>query len=247
MVAHSAEIIATIPPIAGIVQMLDRESRITCLLPAGSDPHHFQLSPRQIEKLKKATLLVRTSKDDHGWMKLSSGLPLIDLWPDQDHAWLNPDQVQIILPRLAEKLISILPEKRTIILNNLAMAQKTVAMIKDELTHALKELKTDGIIMQHPSWRGLFKSFNVPVLTTLESQHHGHELGPRHLEAALNTLKKNPAAFLVGDLQHSNRSLQWLADHAENKKEILYLDALGSCDDDWSTLMQKNIDRINNR
>lgn len=227
--------------------MLDRESKIACLLPAGSDPHHFQLSPRQIEKLEQATLLVRTSKDDRGWMKLSSDTPVIDLWPEQDHAWLNPDHVKTILPRLAEKLISLAPEKRALILKNLKTAQKTTALIKNELTHALKELKTDGIIMQHPSWQGMFKAFNIPVLTTLESQHHGHELGPRHLENALNILKKNPTALLVGDLQHSNRSLQWLSEHADNKKEILYLDALGSCDDNWPTLMQQNITRIKNR
>lgn len=216
-------------------------------MPAGSDPHHFQLSPRQIEKLNQATLLIRTSKDDRGWLKLSSDIPLIDLWPNQDHAWLNPDHVQSILPRLAEKLISIAPEKRAVILKNLKLAQKTAALIKDQLTDALKGLKTDGIMMQHPSWLGIFKTFNVPVLTTLESQRHGHEHGPRHLENALNILKKNPDAVLVGDLQHSNRSLQWLSDHTDNKKEILYLDALGSCDDDWPTLMQKNITRIKNR
>lgn len=216
-------------------------------MPAGSDPHHFQLSPRQIEKLKQATLLVRTSKDDHGWLKLSSDIPLIDLWPDQDHAWLNPDHVQAILPRLAEKLISLAPEKRAIILKNLKAAQKRTALINDELVQVLKGLKTDGIIMQHPSWQRMFKAFNIPVLTTLESQRHGHEHGPRHLEEALNILKKNPAAVLIGDLQHSNRSLQWLSEHADNKKEILYLDALGSCDHDWPTLMQQNITRIKNR
>ncbi|MDX8403941.1 MAG: metal ABC transporter substrate-binding protein [Mariprofundaceae bacterium] len=246
-VAHSAEIVVTIPPIAGIVQMLDKENKVTCLLPSGSDPHHFQLSPRQIEKLQQATLLVRTSKDDHGWLKLSSDIPAIDLWPNQSHAWLNPDHVQAILPRLAEKLISLAPKKRALILKNLKVAQKRTGLVNAELAYALKGLKTDGIMMQHPSWRSLFKRFDIPVLTSLESQHHGHELTPRHLEEALSILKKNPDAVLIGSLRHSNRSLVWLSNHAGNKKEILYLDALGSCDHDWPTLMQQNIARIKNR
>ncbi len=245
-VADSAEIVATIPPLAGIVQMLDQESRITCLLSAGSDPHHFQLSPRQVERLKQATLLIRSSKDDHGWLKLPSDVPAIDLWPQQDHAWLDPEHVQNILPRLAEKLISTSPQKRDAIMENLKAAQKRVASLNGELSHIMESLKTGGIVMQHPSWRTLFKRFGIPVLTTLESHRHGHEHGPRHLEEALNILKQHPEAVLVGDQQHSNRSLQWLSEH-HNRKEILYLDALGSCGDTWPTLMRKNITRIRSR
>ncbi len=230
--------------------MLDKESQVTCLLPAGSDPHHFQLSPRQIEKLKHVSLLIRTSKDDYAWLKLSSETPVIDLWPDQDHAWLNPEHVAIILPRLAERLITVSPEKKAQILENLKSAQKKVASIKLRLTKALAPLKTKGIVIQHPSWRGLFKQLDIPILTTLESNHHGHEHGPRHLEKALNILKENPDAMLIGDLQHSNRSLQWLSKHSNHetgKKEILYLDALGSCDHDWATLMEQNISRVKNQ
>jgi len=226
--------------------MLDRESEITCLLPAGSDPHHFQLSPRQVEKLKQGDLLVRSSKDDHGWIKLLPTMPLIDLWPEQGHAWLNPAEVQKVLPRLAEKLIAVFPERREQIRVNLKRAQASVTLIRQKLKTALNQLGTKGVMMQHPSWRNVFKQFDIPVLAILETSQHGHEEGPRHLEEALKTLNQHPDTVLVGDLQHSNRSLQWLANHAGNK-DILYLDALGNCGDDWSRLMQRNIERIQGR
>ena len=243
-----SEIIATTPPLAGVVKMLIRDGESTCLLPPGSDPHHFQLSPRQIEKLNHSKLLVRSSKDDHGWIKFSPQSPVIDLWPDQDHAWLNPQRIEKILPLLAEKLATSIPEKGGEIMAGLKQAKADVTSLQQALEMALKELKRDGIIMQHPSWRGLFEAFGIPILLTLESQHHGHELGPHHLEEALTILKQHPNALLVGDVRHSNRSLEWLADHADNdhadNKKILYLDALGSCGDSWPTLMQDNIDRI---
>ncbi len=223
--------------------MLVQGSEPDCLLPPGSDPHHFQLSPRQVEKLNRGKLLVRSSKDDHGWITFEPKVAVIDLWPEQDHAWLNPEMVEMILPLLAEKLALSLPEKRSGIEASLKQAKVDIVSLRQALEHSLKQLKTDGVIMQHPSWRGLFKAFGIPILLTLESQHHGHELGPHHLEEALAILKQHPDALLVGDIRHSNRSLEWLADHADGKK-ILYLDALGRCGDSWSTLMQNNIDRI---
>jgi len=223
--------------------MLDQPGRTDCLLGAGSDPHHFQLSPRQIESLRQATLLVRTSKDDHGWLKLSATVPVIDLWPEQDHAWLDPDKVEQILPHLAERLIAVSPQKEQAIRKSLKQAVEKVRQIDKALIAALKDAKQNGVVMQHPAWRSLFNRLEIPILATLESQHHGHESGPRHLEEALEIMQQHPNALLIGDLRHGNRSLQWLADHLDHK-EVLYLDALGSCGDNWPALMQKNIDRI---
>lgn len=243
-----SKIIATTPPLAGVVKMLIRGSEPDCLLPPGSDPHHFQLSPRQVEKLNRSKLLVRSSKDDHGWITFEPKVSVIDLWPEQDHAWLNPQKVEQILPLLAEKLTTSMPEKSREIAAGLKQSKAEIASIQQALETALKQLKRDGVIMQHPSWRRLFEAFGIPILLILESQHHGHELGPHHLEGALTILKQHPNALLVGDIRHSNRSLEWLADHADNdhadNKRILYLDALGSCGDAWPALMQNNIDRI---
>ncbi|MCF7822370.1 MAG: zinc ABC transporter substrate-binding protein [Mariprofundaceae bacterium] len=242
---HAAGIIATIPPLAAVVQMLTDEP-ISCLLPPGSDPHHFQLSPRQVEKLNSAMLLVRSSKDDHGWMQMPANTPVIDIWPKEDHAWLNPDNLLTALPRIAGELISLFPDKKTVIEANLKRSMEEAGKVKSELRNALSTLQSSGVMMQHPSWRRVFDAYGVPVLSVLESQRHGHEHGPRHLEKALATLEKHPDAVLIGDVRHSNRSLEWLADHSKGKK-ILFLDALGSCGDSWATLMQQNISRISER
>ncbi|MDT8376476.1 MAG: zinc ABC transporter substrate-binding protein [Mariprofundaceae bacterium] len=242
---QAAEIVATIPPLAAVVRMLN-DAPVSCLLPPGSDPHHFQLTPRQVEKLSSARLLVRSSRDDHGWMQIPASIPVIDIWPQEDHAWLNPDNLLTALPRIAGKLISIFPDRKAVIEANLKRSMEEAGKVKSELRQALSTLQSDGIMMQHPSWRRVFDAYEVPVLSVLESQRHGHEHGPRNLEKALETLEKHPGAVLIGDVRHSNRSLEWLADHSKGKK-ILFLDALGSCGDSWSGLMRQNISRISGR
>ena len=241
-----AEIITTLPPLAGLVKLLVTDSEPACLLPPGSDPHHFQLSPRLVEKLNRGKLLIRSSRDDYGWLKFTPKIPALDLWPEQDHAWLNPLEVEKRLPVLAEQLVALFPEKRMQIENQLKQAKADTLATRQALESTLQQLQSDGVIMQHPSWRRLFEAFGIPVLLTLESPQHGHEHGPHHLEEALEIVKQHPNALLIGDKQHSNRSLQWLADHAGGKK-ILYLDALGSCGDSWKKLMQDNVDRLQAR
>ncbi len=242
---HAVEIIATLPPLAAIVQMLNDEP-VSCLLPPGSDPHHFQLSPRQVEKLNRAGLLIRSSKDDHGWMQIPANTPVIDIWPEENHAWLNPDNLLVALPAVAGQLISLFPDRKPVIEANLKQSMDDIDRIKSGLHKALSTLQSGGVMMQHPSWRSVFDAYDIPILSVLESARHGHEYGPRHLEKALKILKKHPDTVLIGDVRHSNRSLEWLASHSNNKK-ILFLDVLGSCGDSWVTLMQQNISRISER
>ncbi len=242
---HAVEIIATLPPLAAVVQMLNDEP-VSCLLPPGSDPHHFQLSPRQVEKLNRAGLLIRSSKDDHGWMQIPADTPVIDIWPEESHAWLNPDNLLVALPAVAGQLISLFPDRKPVIEANLKRSMNDVGRIKSELHKALSTLQSSSVMMQHPSWRSVFDVYHIPILSVLESTRHGHGYGPRRLEKALEILKKHPDTVLIGDIRHNNRSLEWLASHNNNKK-ILFLDALGSCGDSWVTLMQQNISRISAR
>jgi ABC-type Zn uptake system ZnuABC Zn-binding protein ZnuA len=243
---HAVEIIVTLPPLAGLVLMLDKDAAPECLLSAGGDPHHFQLSPRQVERLRASSLLIRSSRDDEGWIKLDDTPTTLNLSSGLDHAWLNPTHVKAVLPKLARLMIAIYPERQQIIVANLPKAMKQASNINLHLiTDALPMLK-QGVIMQHPAWQKTFTSLGVPVLHILESNKHGHEHGPKHLEEALKTLEKHPDAVLIGDVRHSNRSLEWLASHSNNKK-ILFLDALGSCGDSWADLMQQNISRISAR
>lgn len=245
-IAYAEEIIATTPPLAGLVRVLDPDNEVTCLLSAGSDPHHFQLSPKQVEEMNGASLLVRSSRDDRSWIHLTSSVTVIDLWPETDHAWLLPAAVRDALPELAEAMMRATPQKAPAIRKNLDTALAEVTRIEASLGNALAPLKDYGVIMQHPSWRRVFEAYGIRVLDILESEKHGHELGPRHLEESLSKINEHPHAVLVGDTRHSNRSLEWLSEHTEGRT-ILYLDGLGDCGETWPELMRRNIDRIEKR
>jgi len=254
IIAKAADIITTLPPLAGLVHWLKPDADVTCLLPANADPHHFQLSPRQVQSLQQNKLLIRSSQDDGHWPSLQSPKQTLDLWPshngeheqhDFNHAWLNPHAVQAVLPKIARQLQNIYPEDYKAIQQNLELALTKSEQLWQtwQKLSQTTELNTHGVIMQHPSWANLFHALHIPIFNTLESEQHGHEYGPRKLEGALKQLQQHAKIRLIGDNNHSNRALLWLKSHHQSST-ITSLDALGTCDESWVHLMQRNLDTL---
>jgi len=240
----AAEITVTLPPLAGLVTMLDKQAEVMCLLPAGADPHHFQLTPRKIEAMRQSKLLIRAGMDDGGWPLPPHHARSLNLWPDIAHGWLNPVSVRAALPMIAEALITLHPEKSAAIATALNDALAQTANIEQSWHVALAALKTSGVLMQHPAWRGMMHTMGVPVLAVLESARHGHEYGPHKLEHALATLNQHPDAWLLADTRHSTRAIDWLAHHAAKAPRRITLEALGACGLPWTDLMQQNMARL---
>ena len=238
--ANDMRITVTLPPLAGLVHLLSPDANVSCLLPGKADPHHFELSPRQIETLQNSDMLIRASSDDAHWHGLIHN-HILDLWPQKqhpdNHSWLSPDYAEHMIDTLATSMPGISAATTNDVKANMATMQQ-------HWRKTLSLLKARGVIMQHPAWETLFEAYDVPVLNVLESNHHGQEQGPRALENALIILKSHPNAVLIGDTNHSNRTLQWVARHAGDAP-IIYLDALGTCSENWLELMQRNLDALN--
>ncbi len=229
--------------------MLDADADVRCLLAPGADAHEFQLAPRQVQALKQADLLIRSSYDDGHWSGLSLPGRTFDLWPQTAHAWLSPQAVRQQLPRLAKALQQLAPQRQQDIANNLAQALKQCDAIDNALNNALAAYRESGVIMQHNAWAKVLASYAVPIWSVLESQHHGANIRPRRLEAALAQLTKHPNAVLWGNRQHANRGLVWLQQHSAKNSQtatkLLLLEPLGDCSMNWTQLMQANLDRLN--
>ncbi len=239
--AVAADVAVTLPPLAGLISMLDKEADVICLLANGADPHHFQLTPRKIEATQQTGLLIRASRDDGGWPLPPHHKSTLDVWPDIDHGWLSPVAVREALPVIAKALTGLHPERHTEIAGELEHALKITEIIEHEWMVTLESAKKTGVLMQHPSWRRLMQLMDIPVLGVLESGHHGHEFGPRQLEQALRTLNEHSGAWLIADEGHSNRALDWLQDHASAKLNRADLNALGTCLLSWPELMRQNL------
>ena len=243
--AVSSDIAVTLPPLAGLVAMLGDQADSFCLLPAGADPHHFQLQPRTIESMRQSRLLIRASFDDGGWPLPAHHANTLDLWPDIDHGWLSPTAVRKALPEIAAALTALYPERADSIALRLKQALVQTFFIESDWQVALQPVRQSGVLMQHPAWQRLMNEMNIPVLAVLESGRHGHQHGPHLLEDALEQLKAHPGAWLVADTGHSQRALDWLAQQAKPAPPRITLDAMGQCGMSWVELMRANLESVN--
>jgi len=236
----------TLPALAGIVHWISPDATVQCLLPAGADPHHFHPGPRQIERVQKAELLLRSSRDDVAWFDHTSvaDFPVLDLWSVEhgthDHAWLLPADVYAQIPNVIRSLQGVLPQQK-----NMAAASKLaadVAAISQAWQAVMDVLRQRGVIMQHPSWQPLFEHYQVPILAVLESNNIGHSHGyhAQDLDKALQQLKQHPQALLIADRRHDDAGLKWLQRH-HPASQLVYLEPVGTCDQTWPELMRQNI------
>jgi len=240
--AESA-VVVTFPPLAGLVHMLAPELPVESLLAAGADPHHFQLRPRQIDRLRHTSLLLRASRDDGGWAGLTAPHQL-DLWQRDDHAWLRPQLVRAALPGLAAELKRVAPEQSAAIERNLPPALADCDRFAAAWAKALAPLRAAGVAMQHPAWQKLFEANGVAVHEVFESHKHGDETQPHQLEHGIELLRSKPGVVLIGDLRHSNRTLEWLKKRARPTPRLIVLDDIGEAGADWRQLMQANLERL---
>ena len=253
--ASTPTIVTTIPPLSALVTWLAPHASVDCLLPANADPHRVQLSPKQVEQLKTASLLLRSSRDDGHWAQLRTQGTTLDLWPStashpheaheheqNNHAWLNPQEVAQILPQLAQALIRLYPQQQAAIEQRTQAAIHSTQIIFQEWQQQTQkmDLQHRGVLMQHPAWLNFFHALNIPVWQVLESGNHGQEQGPRVLDQALHAVQQHPNSLLIGEQRHSNRALDWLHQH-HPESPFITLDALGSPDMSWTTLMRHNL------
>lgn len=241
----------TLPALGGLLHWVAPDITVDCLLPKGAEPHHFRLSARQLERVNRSYLLVRSSRDDLAWFKAHAikSPRILDLWPQTEkgnnHAWLLPDDIERTLTPISHKLMHQFPEYTESISTRLPSLRQDVQNIRLAWQKIMKPLQQRGVIMQHAAWLPLFKTYQVPVLAVLEANNMGHSHGynAKKLDQALQQLQQHPQALLIADLRHDNKGLTWLQRHHPSSK-LIYLDAIGTCDQTWPLLMQHNIDLL---
>jgi len=242
--ATASSMVATLPPLAAMVQALLPDARPGCLLNGGADPHHLQISPRKAGQLRSVHLLVRSSGDDGGWSGLRSLRgAVVDLWPQEHHPWLVPGDLAQAFPRLLQALVAqhevgVDDGERRMVL--LARRLQQWDRSWEEL---LRPLRQRGVVMQHPAWQRLFVHYHIPVRAVLERSHHGNGSSPRRLENTLALLRGSNPPLLVAEMSHSNRMIDWLRKRVPDA-QVVSLDALGQCGQPLSRLIEANQQRL---
>jgi len=249
---------ASIAPLASLVkEIAGNKAEVTCIIPPGSEPHTFELKPRDIARLEDTKLLFIIGWNFEIFIKqlltyLGNQVSIVEVnegiesiyYPNKEpnpHIWLSTTNITIIANNIAKHLSKIDPSNKDYYFKN---AQSFVIRIQ-ELHHRFlqkfQNLKNPSFIASHPSWSYLARDYGLEEVDVLEEGPHQLP-SPRKIKELIQKAKEKGTKLVLADKLHNPQLAQAVAQ--EIKGKVVYLDVLGSPDTPCWELLKQNLEQI---
>lgn len=250
-------VVTSIPPLASwITSVGGSEVEVTTLVPPGTNPHTFDLSPAQLLAVGKADLLVLNGAGLEPWaerirqnapvslrtLTLTDGAALLsDHHVDHGtfgnpHLWLDPLFAHTAVLRLGAVLDSLRPGSS---FSTRAKATADSLIALDGWIRARLPKEPITMITFHASWEYFARRYGITIAGSIESQP-GRELSPGELATLIALIRERRIPLLVTEPQFPRRSCDVLAQ--ETGIRVITLDALGGTSDNYFALMRNNVE-----
>ncbi len=188
--------VASIPPIKAILSYLGVQD-VVSILPSGSDPHTFELSPSTIMSLSNAKRvwmingnleverkLLRIIKDLYPKIEvvfLSDGLDMIDNDP---HQWISLKNLKVLINNASQRLG--IKTKQVVI--------QRVESMDEEFERVFNRLRVENFLSFHPAWRYFCRDYGLKMVALANS---GGEVSAKLMYKVLQGCKIGKYRFIV--------------------------------------------------
>ena len=233
--ADAIRVASTIEPISDLIRQVAGEGHeVLTILPAGANPHTFEMSPRMIRELSAVQMVFTVGVGFDDWVKplfeLGRGMqrvPLnthIQLIEDDPHYWLSIHNAKIIARNVADGLIQLKPESRQTYEANLTRLNEKLDALFRDIQTLLSEVSNKEILTYHDSWYYFARDFDLQIVATVED-YHDSEPTPRRLITVNTLVQRYQIKALFAE---SNVNLSFAESVARDLSLTLYqLDSLG--------------------
>lgn len=207
---------------------------IECLTPPGTNPHLFEVPPKQVQKILQSSLWLRLGEPmeqkfldifrSHNpglrILDLSEGIALIDLphlhhegtchHDGQDrHFWTSPSVAKQQLMKIAETLIAMFPAYESAYRANLAIGLDQLTELDLEIRSLLSTSRPDAIVISHPALGYLCRDYGIEQLS-IETE--GKEPLPADLADLVEKIQNKKVSSILLLPQHNNQGAIRMAD-----------------------------------
>ena len=185
---------ATIFPVADLVKRVGGEKiEIITILPAGANPHTFELTPRAIKKLKGVRVVFMIGHDFDGWVRaIGESLPEVKIVtvdeginfigaPEEDpHYWLSIANGKIIAENITRALTELDPDNGDEYQTNLDLFLTKLDNADRDIHKMLLNFPTRKAVTFHDGWRYFARDYGLEIVGNVESSE-GSEPTPKQL------------------------------------------------------------------
>lgn len=249
------------------VQILGGDGLSTfTIIPPGSEAHGFQLSPRHLKDLHRASLIVGLSPDFEPWLAAwgkANRRSASILWLNGEngvhaghdctaipHAWTDPSEVRKMVKLLAEKLPRPAGVKN--LEDTYQQYLKEIDAVDQELTRLFQEVAPEkrAFISHHANLDQFARHFGLKVAGTIIASGTGESADPsaRHFSGLLALIRQQNIRVIVADAGQNQAFARRLTEDAGLPAPLSlsfeYLEPPGQPGDTWASMMRLNGRRL---
>lgn len=229
-------------------QIVGDKVEVEVLVPPASDPHTYNPTPRQVERVGRAEIWFRMGETAERPVLNAMGkkLPSVDLRKNLNmitdpaarcpccgaedlHIWMSARNAQVISRTMADTMISLHPEWSEEIEANLAEWEETLQALDREIEEILVKRCSQMLLASHPDFAYFARDYGLEQVTI---EVEGKEPTPQQLMRTMERAKAAGVHVVIVEPQRSRRGADRLS--KELQIPVVVIDPFG--DDYTGTL-----------
>lgn len=237
--AEPLNVVVTLPVLKDWVQQVGgTHVRVVSLMTGYESEHTYSPKPSDLVAVRKATLLFEVGAGLEVWVSslvknagnaslqvitTSKDIPLIH---DQSesageahghahtagnpHVWLDPSSAATMVQHISNAMAAADPTHAADYRANTTTYLQSLTRVQDETLGLLQQLPNRAVIVHHPAWPYFARRYELRIAGTILTQPGG-EPSARHLQALIETIRRDHIRVIISEVQLNQKVPQLLA------------------------------------
>ncbi|MDI7277044.1 MAG: metal ABC transporter substrate-binding protein [Anaerolineae bacterium] len=241
--AGPIRVAVSIPPLADMVRQIGGD-RVTVveLVPPGASVHTYEPSPRQVEFVSRAHLLVLNGVNLEFWapkvidaannprlqvVYAAEGLPILQQEREEGgnpHVWLSPPLAIRQAGRIRDAMINADPGERSTYEANAARYLAELEALDEEVRAETARWTHRHFVAFHAAWIYFAQTYGLEQVAVIE-ESPGREPSPEYVAGIVQLIRKYDVPAVFAEPQLPTKAAEAVA--AEAGVPVIVLDPLG--------------------
>jgi len=250
--AKPLEVFVSVLPLQTFVEKIGASHvNVHTLVQSGFDPHHFNPTPQQIEKLAEADLYVQSGiifeklwldrfkavNPTMHFLDSQQGLSLHQhVKPDHhyhhghddhdtldSHTWTSPQMVKLMLANIRDKLIELDALHADEFQQNYKKYSREIEQLDQELEILFLPFESRKFMVFHPAWSYFADRYKLEQVAI---EYQGKEPGARTMVKLINQAKRDKINTVLVQPQFDQKQAQKIAEAING--QVFYADPLAT-------------------
>jgi zinc transport system substrate-binding protein len=264
--AKELKILVTITPLYSLVTNVSGSlNTVELLIEPGASPHHYQLKPSGIKKIKNSDVIFAVgrgfeeflSNNQNKTLSLinTQGLQLLSIRNQGNeenidlHFWGNPYNAQIITTKIAEILSELDPKNKSIYSANAANTIKRINTMDQKVKNIINNSRKEKFIVSHDGYQYFEKYYNLHNVGIVETSHGSY--GAKTIQRISKIVREEDVKCIFAEPQSSSHVITKIAESSGIKTGFLDIEGEGTSgrvkpQDIYFSMMEGNAKNFSN-